>query len=60
MCKPRALRSLKPEVADSGSPALHVIAQCSIDTCLITFIGRRVFLEPSDDIGIEAKCQFSA
>jgi hypothetical protein len=46
-----------PRSATSACLPLHVLAQCSIDTCLITLIGRRVTLEPGDHIGVQAERQ---
>lgn len=37
--------------------SLHVLAQRSIDTCLIALIGGRMILEPGDHVGVDAKCQ---
>jgi hypothetical protein len=35
--------------------SLHVFTQGTINACLITLVGRRVRLEPDDNVGVEAK-----
>src|SRR4051794_40767586 len=55
---PRRTRAISnPRSLPPACLPLNVFAQCSIDPCLITFIGFRVALEPGDDIGVQAECQ---
>jgi hypothetical protein len=53
----RGFDILSRRATDPTRALPHVLAQHSIDACLISLIGARVALEPSHDIGIEPQGQ---